>query len=124
MSIALSIAASGLAASSLRLDVSASNIANALSFGPLPTATNDAGFPPAYIPLRVDQTETAGGGTAPKAPTAPATPAPEAPPTSPAPTPGAPTPTPPPSAAPASPAPPPPPAATPAPADTTAGKKP
>jgi len=67
MSIALSIAASGLAASSLRLDVSASNIANALSFGPLPTATNDAGFPPAYIPLRVDQTETAGGGTAAKA---------------------------------------------------------
>jgi len=67
MSIALSIAASGLAAASLRLDVSASNIANALSFGPLPTAKNAAGFPPAYVPLRVDQTETAGGGTAAKA---------------------------------------------------------
>ena len=67
MSIALSIAASGLAAASLRLEVSASNIANALSFGPLPTAKNAAGFPPAYIPLRVDQTEVAGGGTAAKA---------------------------------------------------------
>jgi flagellar basal-body rod protein FlgC len=67
MSIALSIAASGLAAASLRLDVSASNVANALSFGPLPTAKNSAGFPPAFIPLRVDQTEVAGGGTAAKA---------------------------------------------------------
>jgi flagellar basal-body rod protein FlgC len=63
MSIALSIAASGMAAAALRLQVSASNIANALSFGPLPTAKNSQGFPPAYIPLRVDQTEVTGGGT-------------------------------------------------------------
>jgi flagellar basal-body rod protein FlgC len=64
MSIALSIAASGMAAAALRLQVSANNVANALSFGPLPTAKNSAGFPPAYIPLRVDQTDVAGGGTA------------------------------------------------------------
>jgi flagellar basal-body rod protein FlgC len=64
MSIALSIAASGMAAAALRLQVSASNIANALSFGPLPTAKNAQGFPPAYLPLRVDQTDVAGGGTA------------------------------------------------------------
>ena len=63
MSIALSIAASGMAAAALRLNVSASNVANALSFGPLPTAKNAIGFPPAYIPLRVDQTDLAGGGT-------------------------------------------------------------
>jgi flagellar basal-body rod protein FlgC len=63
MSIALSIAASGMAAAALLLQVSASNVANALSFGPLPTAKNSAGFPPAYIPLRVDQTDVAGGGT-------------------------------------------------------------
>jgi flagellar basal-body rod protein FlgC len=63
MSIALSIAVSGMAAAALRLQVSASNIANALSFGPLPTAKNSQGFPPAYIPLRVDQTDVAGGGT-------------------------------------------------------------
>jgi len=67
MSIALSVAASGLAAASLRLDVSAENVANALSFGPLPTAKNAAGFPPAYVPLRVDQTDVAGGGTSAKA---------------------------------------------------------
>lgn len=64
MSIALSIAASGMAAAALRLQVSAGNIANALSFGPLPTAKNSQGFPPAYIPLRVDQTDVAFGGTA------------------------------------------------------------
>jgi flagellar basal-body rod protein FlgC len=63
MSIALSIAASGMAAASLRLNVSASNVANALSFGPLPTTKNAIGFPPAYIPLRLDQTDVAGGGT-------------------------------------------------------------
>ena len=61
---ALSIAASGLAAASLRLEVSASNVANALDSGPLPDAPNAANFPPAYVPLRVDQTAVAGGGTA------------------------------------------------------------
>jgi flagellar basal-body rod protein FlgC len=62
----LSIASSGLAAASRRLEVSASNIANAQSNGPLPTATGPAAasHPPAYVPQRVDQVEVAGGGTA------------------------------------------------------------
>jgi flagellar basal-body rod protein FlgC len=62
----LSIAASGLAAASLRLEVSASNVANSLDTGPLPgtNAANAANFPPAYTPLRVDQTAAADGGTA------------------------------------------------------------
>jgi flagellar basal-body rod protein FlgC len=63
MSAALSIAASGMATAALRLQVSASNVANVLSSGPLPTATNSADFPPAYVPLRVIQTDVAGGGT-------------------------------------------------------------
>jgi flagellar basal-body rod protein FlgC len=66
MSMVLSIAASGMAAASLRLDVSAGNVANALTTGPLPTATgsNAASYPKAYVPLRVDQVVAAGGGTA------------------------------------------------------------
>jgi flagellar basal-body rod protein FlgC len=60
----LSIASSGLAAASLRLQVSASNVANALSDGPLPDAPNAGNFPPAYVPQRVDQVAVAGGGTA------------------------------------------------------------
>jgi flagellar basal-body rod protein FlgC len=66
MSVALSIATSGLAAASRRLEVSASNIANAQSSGPLPTATGPSALshPQAYVPLRVDQVEVAGGGTA------------------------------------------------------------
>lgn len=63
MSDALSIAASGMRAAATRLQVSASNVANALSAGPLPTAANSANFPAAYIPLRVDQTDVVGGGT-------------------------------------------------------------
>ena len=61
----LSIASSGLAAASLRLDVAASNIANAQSSGPLPTATGPSAAtpPPAYVPLRVNQVAVAGGGT-------------------------------------------------------------
>lgn len=49
-----------------RLEVSASNIANAMSDGPLPSADANvrAQFPAAYTPKRVDQIETAGGGTA------------------------------------------------------------
>jgi flagellar basal-body rod protein FlgC len=62
----LSIAASGMAAASLRLNVSAANVANALDTGPLPTATgaSAANSPKAYVPLRVDQVAVAGGGTA------------------------------------------------------------
>jgi flagellar basal-body rod protein FlgC len=59
----LSIAASGLAAASRRLEVSASNIANASDTGPLPDAPNAASFPPVYSAQRVDQVDVAGGGT-------------------------------------------------------------
>jgi|SRR5690242_3270788 len=63
MSIASTIAASGLNAATLRLDVAASNIANALSVGPLPDTANAGNFPAAYTPLRVNQTDAVGGGT-------------------------------------------------------------
>jgi flagellar basal-body rod protein FlgC len=62
----LSISASGLAAAGLRPQVSAGNVANISSTGPLPNA-NASGKPgssPAYVPLRVDQVAVAGGGTA------------------------------------------------------------
>ena len=59
----LSIAASGLAAASRRLEVSANNIANAQDTGPLPDAQNAGNFPPVYLAQRVDQVEAAGGGT-------------------------------------------------------------
>jgi flagellar basal-body rod protein FlgC len=63
LSSVLSIASSGLAAASLRLQVSANNVANALSTGPLPDAPNAGNFPPAYAPQRVDQVAVTGGGT-------------------------------------------------------------
>jgi flagellar basal-body rod protein FlgC len=63
MSIASTIAVSGLNAASLRLQVAASNIANSLSDGPLPDAANAASFPAAYTPLRVTQSDVVGGGT-------------------------------------------------------------
>jgi flagellar basal-body rod protein FlgC len=63
MSIASTIAVSGLNAASLRLEVAASNIANALSDGPLPGVPNPQNFPAAYTPLRVNQTDVVGGGT-------------------------------------------------------------
>jgi flagellar basal-body rod protein FlgC len=61
----LSIAVSGMTAASRRLEVSASNVANALSSGPLPDAgpAIQASYPAAYIAQRVDQVETPGGGT-------------------------------------------------------------
>jgi flagellar basal-body rod protein FlgC len=64
MSIASTIALSGLTAASLRLQVSASNVANANSDGPLPGSANAAGFPSAYSALQVDQVATSGGTTA------------------------------------------------------------
>jgi len=66
MNTALAIATSGMAAASLRLDVSASNVANMSTTGPLAdaNAANVAKFPAAYTPLRVDQVDVAGGGTA------------------------------------------------------------
>jgi flagellar basal-body rod protein FlgC len=72
----LSIATSGLSAASLRLDVAASNIANALTTGPLPatsgsgtpsggadSSSNGANLPSVYIPLQVNQADQSGGGT-------------------------------------------------------------
>jgi len=61
----MSIALSGLTAASKRLEVSASNVANASSGGPLPDASAEvkANFPPAYVAQRVDQVEVPGGGT-------------------------------------------------------------
>lgn len=61
----LSIASSGMAAAERRLEVSASNVANAMSDGPLPSAdpAMQAKYPPAYTPQRVDQLATADGGT-------------------------------------------------------------
>jgi len=47
----------------LRLQVSASNVANALSDGPLPGVVNTAGFSSAYAAERVDQVATGDGGT-------------------------------------------------------------
>jgi flagellar basal-body rod protein FlgC len=65
MSSILSIAASGLAAASQRLQVSAENVANASSDGPLPSASAavQAQFPQAYVAQQVNQVATAGGGT-------------------------------------------------------------
>ena len=57
-----SIASSGLAAASLRLQVSANNVANMSDTGALPDA-NASSTAPAYVPLRVNQTASAGGGT-------------------------------------------------------------
>ena len=65
MSSISAIALSGLNAASRRLQVSASNVANAQSTGALPNAdgTLPAGAPRAYAPLEVVQTASAGGGT-------------------------------------------------------------
>ena len=64
MSSVLSIAVSGMAAAQRRLEVSASNVANVSTTGPLDGADDVRA---AYAALRADQTETAGGGTAVKA---------------------------------------------------------
>ncbi len=65
MSSISTIALSGMNAAARRLEVSASNIANAASMGALPNAdgTIPAGAPTAYAPLEVVQTASAGGGT-------------------------------------------------------------
>jgi len=71
----LSIATSGLSAASSRLNVAASNIANAFTTGPLPaqdgsnassgtgSSNTNSNFPPAYVPLQVNQTDQTNGGT-------------------------------------------------------------
>ena len=70
----LSIATSGLSAASLRLEVTASNIANALTTGPLPATSgsgatggtgnsnNNSNFS-AYVPLQVNQVDQTNGST-------------------------------------------------------------
>jgi flagellar basal-body rod protein FlgC len=63
MSIASTIALSGMNVATLRLRVSASNVANASSDGPLPGTANATGYPAAYGALQVDQTASAGGNT-------------------------------------------------------------
>jgi flagellar basal-body rod protein FlgC len=63
MSIASTIAVSGLSVASLRLQVAASNIANASSDGSLPDTPNPENFPLAYSALRVNQVDNFGGGT-------------------------------------------------------------
>jgi len=71
----LSIATSGLSAASLRVNVVASNVANVSTTGPLPSSGGSgtsAGaaspgisptFPPAYVPLRVNQVDQSSGST-------------------------------------------------------------
>jgi flagellar basal-body rod protein FlgC len=68
----LSIATSGLSAASLRLNVTANNIANALTTGPLPatggsggtgSSSNNSNFPAAFVPLQVNQVDQTSGGT-------------------------------------------------------------
>jgi flagellar basal-body rod protein FlgC len=61
----LSIATSGMLAAATRLQVSAENVANAQSDGPLPSADppTAAQYPSAYGPKQVNQIATAGGGT-------------------------------------------------------------
>ena len=61
MSSVSSIAISGLSAAALRLQVSANNVANVYSSGPLPDAAAGANFPAAFMPQRVDQAARADG---------------------------------------------------------------
>ena len=65
MSSILSIATSGMTAASTRLDVAASNIANSLTDGPLPTATptttGGANTPNPYTPLAFNQVDMTSG---------------------------------------------------------------
>jgi flagellar basal-body rod protein FlgC len=64
MSNISTIALSGMNAAARRLDVSASNVANAGSDGALPVdGTVPSGAPQAYVPLQVVQTESTTGGT-------------------------------------------------------------
>ncbi len=65
MNSILSIATSGLQAAETRLQVSANNVANANSDGPLPSASSaiQSQYPPAYAPQQVSQIATANGGT-------------------------------------------------------------
>jgi flagellar basal-body rod protein FlgC len=63
----LSIATSGLSAASTRLNVAASNIANAQTTGPLPatggtgSASGNSNLPAVYVPLQVNQVDQSSG---------------------------------------------------------------
>jgi flagellar basal-body rod protein FlgC len=65
MNSILSTSLSGMLAAEQRLQVSANNVANANSDGPLPSASSAvrSQYPPAYTPQQVNQVATAGGGT-------------------------------------------------------------
>lgn len=63
MSSVSAIAMSGLSAASLQLQVSAGNVANAFTTGPLPGSAQSGSYPAAYTPQRVDQSVLANGGT-------------------------------------------------------------
>jgi flagellar basal-body rod protein FlgC len=63
MSIASTIALSGINAASLRLQVSASNVANARSTEASPDSANATALPSAAGALRVNQVALANGGT-------------------------------------------------------------
>lgn len=61
MSIASTIAVTGMNAAALRLQISASNVANVQSSGPLPDSAGS--YPPAYNALNVNQTAMPDGTT-------------------------------------------------------------
>jgi len=63
MSIASTIAVSGMTAAALRLQISASNVANVDSSGPLPDSPSASSAPPAYNALTVNQTAMSDGTT-------------------------------------------------------------
>jgi flagellar basal-body rod protein FlgC len=71
MSSVMSIAVSGMAAAERRLEVSARNVANVSTTGPLDAAPDDVRA--AYAALRADQTQTAGGTAVKVSRAAPAT---------------------------------------------------
>lgn len=63
MDLALSISLSGMVAARDRLNVAASNIANAGSSGALPDGPSGATVPRPYTPLQIEQQPIPGGGT-------------------------------------------------------------
>lgn len=63
MSTTSAIAASGMQVAELRLQVSAANIANALSDSASPGSAAVSSYPTPYVPRRVYQTATADGAT-------------------------------------------------------------
>ena len=63
MSIASTIAVSGMNAAALRLQISASNVANVQSSGPLPDSASAGSYPPAYNARAVNQTAMPDGTT-------------------------------------------------------------